>query len=118
MIEFERTKELAKLRNITLRELNTRAGFGTNSIYNWKTKKPGSHALAAVAKILNTSLDYLTGATDDPRPSGMNSNKDLTWADFGMPYGGIIPDDFKNTMQTFAKVYLEEHPELKKKKLN
>lgn len=66
MIEFERTKELAKTRKLSLREVNDRSKLGTNSIYKWKSNKPGSDALAAVAKTLNTTTDYLKGLTDDP----------------------------------------------------
>ncbi|MCT3408298.1 XRE family transcriptional regulator, partial [Lactobacillus helveticus] len=41
MIELERTKELAKKYKMNLREVNDKAGLGTNSIYNWKNKRPG-----------------------------------------------------------------------------
>lgn len=66
MIEFERTKELAKIRKLSLREVNDQSNLGKNSIYKWKTNKPGSDALAAVAKTLGTTTDYLKGLTDDP----------------------------------------------------
>ena len=65
MIELERTKELAKKYKMNLREVNDKAGLGTNSIYNWKNKRPGGDALEAVAEVLNTSIDYLKGKTDD-----------------------------------------------------
>ena len=73
MIEFERTKELAKKNKLSLLEVNDRAGLGTKSIYNWKTRKPGTMALAAVAEVLHTSIDYLSGVTDDPDPHVQNS---------------------------------------------
>lgn len=66
MIEFERTKNLAKNKKMSLREVNDKAKLGTNSIYKWKSNKPGSDALAAVAKVLSTTTDYLNGLTDDP----------------------------------------------------
>ena len=65
MIEFERTKKLAKNKKMSLREVNDKAKLGTNSIYKWKSNKPGSDALAAVAKVLSTTTDYLKGLTDD-----------------------------------------------------
>lgn len=73
MIEFERTKELAKKNKLSLLEVNDRAGLGTKSIYNWKTRKPGTMALAAVAEVLHTSIDYLSGVADDPDPHVQNS---------------------------------------------
>ncbi|NRO50423.1 helix-turn-helix domain-containing protein [Lactobacillus helveticus] len=69
MIELERVKKLAKKYKLTLREVNDKAGLGTNSIYNWKKKRPGGDALEAVANVLNTSIDYLKGKTDDPEPT-------------------------------------------------
>lgn len=38
MIEFDRTKKLAKIRKMSLREVNDKAQLGTNTIYNWKSK--------------------------------------------------------------------------------
>ena len=69
MIEFERTKELAKKRKMSLLEVNDKAGLGRNSIYNWKNQRPGIDALNAVADVLHTSADYLSGKTDNPSPS-------------------------------------------------
>ena len=66
MIEFERTKELARKRKMSLLEVNDKAELGKRSIYNWKNRKPGIMALSAVAKVLHTSTDYLSGITDDP----------------------------------------------------
>ena len=36
MIAFERIKELAKNKKMTLVEVNDKAGLGTRSIYHWK----------------------------------------------------------------------------------
>lgn len=66
MIEFERTKELARKRKMSLLEVNDKAELGKRSIYNWKNRKPGIMALSAVAKVLHTSTDYLSGINDDP----------------------------------------------------
>lgn len=66
MLEFERTKELAKKRKLSLLEVNDKAKLGKRSIYNWKNRKPGIMALSAVANVLHTSTDYLSGITDDP----------------------------------------------------
>ena len=69
MIELERTKELAKKYKMNLREVNDKAGLGRNSIYNWKNQRPGIDALNAVADVLHTSADYLSGKTNNPSPS-------------------------------------------------
>lgn len=88
MIEFERTKELAKKRKMSLLEVNDKAGLGKRSIYNWKNRKPGIMALGAVAKILHTSTDYLSGVTDDPTPhtqETINLEDDLKFEYRGYP---------------------------------
>lgn len=98
MIEFERTKKLAKIRKMSLREVNDKAKLGTNTIYNWKSKKPGSDALAAVAKVLNTTTDYLKGLTDDHNPSSKDKfQADLDDDDTIFTFQGkpIPPEDLK-----------------------
>ena len=112
MIEFERTKELASKRKMSLKEVNDKAHLGTNTIYNWKTKKPGSDALSEVAHVLNTTLDYLKGKTDNPAIPDNTSDSSITWSDLGMPYGGSIPDDLKGYYKVMAEQYVKEHPDL------
>ena len=86
MIEFERTKELARKRKMSLLEVNDKAELGKGSIYNWKNRKPGIMALGAVAKVLHTSTDYLSGITDDPVPhiqKSIHLEDDLTFVYHG-----------------------------------
>lgn len=64
MIELDRVKELAKQKHLSVREVNDLAGLGVNSIYNWKSKRPGSASLKAVAQVLGTTTDYLSGLSD------------------------------------------------------
>ena len=88
MIEFERAKELAKKRKMSLLEVNDKTGLGKRSIYNWKSRKPGIMALGAVAKVLHTSTDYLSGITDDPVPHVQESihlEDDLKFVYHGYP---------------------------------
>ena len=86
MIAFERIKELAKNKKMTLVEVNDKAELGKRSIYNWKNRKPGIMALGAVAKVLHTSTDYLSGITDDPVPhiqKSIHLEDDLTFVYHG-----------------------------------
>ena len=64
MSTFERIKETAKKRGLTLAKLNEKAGLGTNSIYHWKTKKPSAESLQKVADVLGVTSDYLNGNND------------------------------------------------------
>lgn len=58
---FDRIQEMANRRHLSLRELNEKAGLGTNAIYRWKKQKPSADKIQAVADALNVSTDYLLG---------------------------------------------------------
>lgn len=64
---FERIKELAKARGITLGALEEKLGLSRNSIYTIKNKKPSAERLQLIADYFNVSTDYLLGRTDNPR---------------------------------------------------
>lgn len=63
---FERIKELAKSRGITLGALEEKLGLSRNSIYTIKNKKPSAERLQLIADYFNVSTDYLLGRTDNP----------------------------------------------------
>lgn len=62
---LDRIKKEAQLQKLSLNELNKKAGFGTNIIYSWKTKTPSVNKIESVAKVLDVSVDYLLGMTQD-----------------------------------------------------
>lgn len=45
--------------NITVRDLEKRAGLPAHSIYKWDKNVPGVDKVAAVANVLNTTVDNL-----------------------------------------------------------
>lgn len=65
MTLFENVQKTAKQRGLSIRALNEKAQLGTNAIYKWKTQKPSTDKLQAVADVLGVSVDYLLGNTDD-----------------------------------------------------
>lgn len=71
---FERIKELAKARGITLGALEEKLGLSRNSIYTIKNKKPSAERLQLIADYFNVSTDYLLGRTDNPRFAKDNDN--------------------------------------------
>ncbi|WEV40316.1 helix-turn-helix transcriptional regulator [Lactobacillus sp. ESL0681] len=105
MTTFERLKELASERKMTLSYVNDKAGLGKNSIYHWKTKTPSTENLQKVAKVLHTSTDYLLGNTDDPSPVSKDHRAIDIENDELLSYRGRpIPDDYldiiKNLMDS------------------
>lgn len=73
MTTFERIKQTAKERGLTLNQLNDTAKLKNNIIYSWKSKTPSAENLSKVADVLGVSVDYLLGNTDD-----MHVNKKAT----------------------------------------
>ena len=90
MTLFERTKEIASKRGMSLQEVAKKANLGVNSIYRWKERNPTTSNITKVADVLGVSVDYLLGNTDD-----MHANKKATTSG----------DDLKE--------YFDEHPVLK-----
>ena len=64
---FEKIKELADKKGISINRLEEQLGFSRNTIYNMKTKKPNAERVAAIADYFNVSTDYLLGRTDNPK---------------------------------------------------
>lgn len=73
MTLFERTKEIASKRGMSLQEVAKKANLGVNSIYRWKERNPTTSNITKVADVLGVSVDYLLGNTDD-----MHANKKAT----------------------------------------
>ncbi len=71
---FEKIKELADKKGISINRLEEQLGFSRNTIYNMKTKKPNAERVAAIADYFNVSTDYLLGRTDNPRIAKDNDN--------------------------------------------
>ncbi|GBF03339.1 helix-turn-helix domain-containing protein [Lactiplantibacillus plantarum] len=74
MTVLDRIKKVSKKRGFSLTQVNDKANLGKNTIYSWKVKEPSINNLKAVADVLNVSVDYLLGNTDNPEPSTSSDN--------------------------------------------
>jgi len=94
MTVFERTKKMASSKGLSLQNLAEKAGLGINSIYSWKKKDPSITRLTKVADVLNVSVDYLLGNTDNP---SKKKSVDLNDDDVIMTFEGrpIPPEDLE-----------------------
>lgn len=72
MNTYERIKELAKERKISIRQLEINFGYSNGYIGSWKRQTPNSVELARLADYFNVSVDYLLGRTDNPNISNKN----------------------------------------------
>lgn len=64
----ERLKQIAKKRNITIKDLEINVGLPTGTISNWKKFFPAADTLGKVSVGLGTSVDYLLGLTECDLP--------------------------------------------------
>jgi len=75
----DRLKEIREARHMTQEDLANRVGITAQQIYrleNGKSNNPKADFLAALAKELEVSIDYLVGIVDDP--AGHLQEDDLT----------------------------------------
>lgn len=107
MTTFERIKEIAKEQGYSLTKLNDAAGLGTNSIYHWRTKTPSTDSLQKVAKVLNVSVDYLLGKTDDMHANKKDeSTVDLIAAHWGIDLDNLSQEE-KAIVMARARDYVK-----------
>lgn len=62
---FDRIKQLARNRGVSLKKVATDLGFGENTIYKWKTQSPKAEYLEKVADYFDVTVDYLLGRNDE-----------------------------------------------------
>ncbi|WP_419154911.1 helix-turn-helix domain-containing protein [Weissella minor] len=111
MTLFERTKQTAQEKGLTLRELEKRAGLGEKSIYSWKKYTPRGSNMQKVADVLGVSVDYLLGNTDEMHPTTEEDNKkpdlDELLNDEGalMFQGMELSDDYKRALLAMLETY-------------
>ena len=63
MTIYERIKELARVKKISIRELEKQLGFSNGTIRNW-INSTNSQSLEKAANYFNVSTDYLLGRTE------------------------------------------------------
>lgn len=105
MTVFDRTKEIANAKGLSLQQVATKAGLGINSIYGWKKKDPSITRLNKVADVLNVSVDYLLGTTDDTSQSKQSKPiVDLNKDDSILTFDGTpIPDEDKELIRRLLR---------------
>lgn len=64
---FDRIKELAQKKGLSINLLEEKLGYSRNTIYNLKNSKPSTERISEIADYFNVSTDYLLGRTDNPK---------------------------------------------------
>lgn len=107
---YQRIKELAIEKKISIRELEKTLKFSNGAINKWEEKAP-SDKLEKVANYFNVSTDYLLGRTENKY---LNANQEIDdnilerALDSAMSYDGKgISDADRPIIKNFIKAYLE-----------
>lgn len=67
---FEKVRELARKRGLSLNQVEEKLGYSKNTLYSLKRQKVSSERLQQIADYFNVSTDYLLGRTDNPAIAG------------------------------------------------
>lgn len=84
---YEKIKELAKQKRVSIRHVEEKLGFGNGTLNRWRTVMPSADKVRAVADYFNVSVDYLLGReevklTNEPIDLAevANSDDDAVWS--------------------------------------
>lgn len=107
---YERVRELAKKRGLSLQTVAEKAGIGINSIYRWRHATPKLDTVEKVAHALNVSSDYLlTGNQSQPADHQPKKYQDLDDKNTVMLYGGqALTDDELAVIKSVLTAYRNE----------
>lgn len=103
----ERLKRLRKEKKLTMQAIANKMGKGKSTYAGWEleVRKPDIVDLQVLTTILNTSMDYLCGLTENPAPKDPSSNlreimqtvPSMTWD--GQPLDRSCLDLIKQTIK-------------------
>jgi len=103
---YEKIKELASQKNVSIRQVEEKLGFSNGTIRQWGRKNPGVNKVKDVAKYFNVSVDYLLGIEDGKQPkfsSELNDAIENAEAYEGTP----LTDQDKAILRGVISAYLE-----------
>lgn len=112
-----RVKELREKRGFTMQYIGERIGVARSTYAGYETQDrfPSVDKLTKLVRVLNTSVDYLIGLTDNPETKDPTHNiveyletvDDLNWN--GIP---LSNDDLKPLRDLFSIVIRERLPKI------
>ncbi|MDN5611349.1 MAG: helix-turn-helix domain-containing protein, partial [Staphylococcus equorum] len=111
---YEKIKELASQKNVSIRQVEEKLGFANGTIRQWGKKNPGINKVKDVAKYFNVSVDFLLGLDDNQRKKEpvdladfVDDNK-VNWDEWVSFDGKPLSDEVKNAMKLILGKRLED----------
>lgn len=110
MTILDRTKEIAKLRGISLTDTAIKAGLAEKSIYSWDRSTPKADNLQKVADVLHVSTDYLLGRTDEMNTTSSDKKvADILDNETILAFDGMeIAEEDKEKLREYARFIIEQ----------
>lgn len=111
---YERIQELAKSKNISIRQLEEKLGLANATIRRWGTQNPGIDKVQAVAKFFHVSVDYLLGneeLTSIKEPidlADLVDDSKVNWDEWVSFDGKPLTDEVKTAMKLILGKRLED----------
>ena len=107
---LNRTKEVAKLRGISLTDTAIKAGLAEKSIYSWDRSTPKADNLQKVADVLHVSTDYLLGRTDEMNTTSSDKKvADILDDESILAFDGMeIAEEDKEKLREYARFIIEQ----------
>lgn len=107
MSVYQRIKDLANERHISISELERTLNFSNGIISKWNKNMPNTKQLIPIANFFDVSTDYLLGRTKER--SFNKHDKNINEAlDEAMSYDGKpLTDHDRDIMKQLLNVYLE-----------
>lgn len=65
---YEKIKELAAQKNVSIRQIEEKLSFSNATIRRWKTQTPGVDKIQKVADYFGVTVDYLLGREEIEEP--------------------------------------------------
>ncbi|QSR11449.1 helix-turn-helix domain-containing protein [Lactococcus sp. LG592] len=111
---YEKIKELAAQKNVSISRLEEELGFSNASLKRWKNSNPGADKLTKVAKYFNVSVDYLLGLDDNKSKTEPIDLADLVdeskvdWDEWVSFDGKPLTDEVKSALKLILGKRLED----------
>lgn len=111
---YEKIKELAFAKNISISRLEEELGFANASLKRWRSSNPGADKLTKVADYFHVSVDYLLGREDltiSKQPvdlADLVDDSKINWDEWVSFDGKPLTDEVKTAMKLILGKRLED----------
>lgn len=94
--------------NLNVKDFAKQLGFKYTTVLDWVNGKtyPRIDKIEKMASYFGIQKADLVEEHKDK-----SAEKTITWTDLGMPFGGAIPEELRETYADIAKSYVKRHPE-------